>query len=225
MEQVTLRAEAGRDAGSRASRRLRRDGRVPAIVYGRDQEAMAVAVGNRDLYAALHTESGYNALINLEVDGGDAILTVAREIQRHPVRGEIVHLDFVKISLTEEIEAEVAIDYIGDPEGVKEGGILEVVRNSVEISALPMAIPSSIELDVAALEIGDSLSVEDLPQIEGVTYLDEPDQTLVTVVIPRAIVEEEPELEEGEELLEGEEAEEGAEGEEAADEGGDEDGE
>lgn len=209
MEQVTLRAEAGRTPGSRSARRMRREGFVPAVVYGRDQDATPVAVATRELYAALHTEAGYNALINLEVDGGGTVLTVAREIQRHPVRGEIVHLDFVKISLTEAIEAEVAIEVLGEPVGVREGGILEVVRNSVAISALPMAIPSQIELDVAELDVGDSLKVSDLPVVEGVTYLDDPEQTLVTVVLPRAEVEEEPEVAEDEELLEGEVPEDG----------------
>ena len=225
MEQVTLRAVTGREIGSRAARRLRRDGLVPGVVYGRDQEATAVAVESRELYAALHTEAGLNALINLDIGEKETVLTVAREVQRHPVRGEIVHLDFVKISLTEEIEAEVGIEYLGTPAGVEEGGVPEVVRNSVLISALPMAIPSHIELDVSGLGIGDSVSIEDLPEIEGVTYVDEPELTLVTVVIPRAVVEEEPEDLEGEELLEGEEAAEGEEAEEGDEESGDESGE
>ena len=96
MEQVTLRAEAGREPGSRSSRRLRRTGRVPAIVYGRGLETTSIDVDRRDLYGVLHTEAGLNALINLEV-GKKEYLTVAREVQRHPVRGEITHLDFIQI--------------------------------------------------------------------------------------------------------------------------------
>ena len=218
MEQVSLRAETGRTLGSRPSRRLRREGAVPAVVYGRGLEPVSVAVNRRDLYGALHTEAGLNALINLEV-GKDAFLTVAREIQRDPVRGEIVHLDFLQISLDETIQAEVGIEYLGEPAGVVEGGIVETVRTSVMIEALPTAIPSSIALDISGLSIGDSASVVDLPELEGVSYVDDPESTLVTVTVPAAVEAEEEALEgeEGEEI-EGEAAEgEAAEG--ASDEG------
>src|SRR3990170_8139369 len=98
MDQVILRAEPRTDFGTRPSRRSRRAGSVPAIVYGRGLDTLSVSVGRRELHAALHTEAGANALINLEVAGSKTLLTVAREIQRHPVRGEIIHLDFINIS-------------------------------------------------------------------------------------------------------------------------------
>jgi large subunit ribosomal protein L25 len=186
---------------------------VPAVVYGRGLTALPVAVDRRDLYGALHTEAGLNAVINLDVDGSE-YTTVAREIQRDPVRGEITHLDFLQISLTEAIEAEVGIEYLGEPVGVRDGGVVEQVRNSVYIEALPMAVPSSIELDISALEIGDSLSIGDLPELEGVSYVDDPELTLVTVIVPSMVpTAEELEAEaleelEGEELVEGEEGEE-----------------
>ncbi len=219
MDQLTLSAEPRTESGSRPARRMRREGRIPAVVYGREVEATPVSVNARDLYAALHTEAGLNALINLQVDGTE-ILTVARELQRHPVRGEVIHLDFVNISLTETIEAEVGIDIEGTPLGVSEdGGVMELVRNSVMIEALPTAIPQGITLDVSELQIGDSLKVADLPALDGVEYLDEPDATIVTVLAPRLPEEEEVELTEEELLaLEAEEGEEGAEGD--ADEGG-----
>ncbi|MDX1690309.1 MAG: 50S ribosomal protein L25 [Acidimicrobiia bacterium] len=218
MDQVSLRAETGRTTGSRATRRLRADGKVPAIVYGRDADPIAVAVDGRDLYGALRTEAGLNALINLEVDG-DEHLTVAREVQRHPWRNEITHLDFIKISLDEELESEIGIEYLGEPVGVEEGGVVETVQTSVLVSSLPADIPASIPVDISALDVGDSLSVEDLPSIEGVTYVSDPRMTLVTVVIPSEIVEPEPEVDL--EMLEGElaEGEELPEGEEAAEEG------
>lgn len=216
MEQVSLRAETGRLTGSRNSRRLRRVGRVPAVVYGRGLSARPIAVGRRDLYGVLHTEAGLNAVINLEVDG-DKYITVAREIQRDPVRGEITHLDFLQISLDEAIEAEVGLELVGDPVGVRDGGVVEHVRTSVHIEALPMAVPSSIVLDVAELGIGDSLSVGDLPELEGVTYLDDPEATVVTVTVPAVVpTAEELEAELLEEELEGELAE----GEAGAGEGG-----
>jgi len=186
MEQVTLRGYTGRVHGSRESRRLRREGAVPAIIYGHGFDALPVAVDRRDLHAALHTEAGLNALLNLQVDG-DEYLTVARELQRHPVRGDIIHLDFIRISLDEPIEAEVPVELIGIPVGVREGkGIVETPAASVMVSALPTAIPSHITLDITDLKVGDSARVADLPEIPGVTYVSEPDHLLVMVALPAA---------------------------------------
>jgi large subunit ribosomal protein L25 len=219
MDQVSLRAEVGRETGSGPTRRLRAAGKVPAVVYGRGIDPVSVAVEQRELYAALHTEAGLNAIINLEVDGS-AYTTIAREIQRHPWRGEITHLDFLQISLDEAIESEVAIEFTGTPAGATEGGIVESVQTSVVISSLPTAIPPSIAIDISALNIGDSLKVADLPEIEGVEYVSDPENTLVTVQVPAAVVAETPEGE----LLEGEEAEAGGEeAEEGAAEGAAED--
>jgi len=206
MEQVSLRAETGRASGSRNSRRLRRTGKVPAVVYGRGLTALPVAVDRRDLYGVLHTEAGLNAVINLQVSG-DEYTTVAREIQRDPVRGEITHLDFIQISLDEAIQAEVGLDFLGEPVGVRDGGVVEQVRTSVYIEALPMAIPSSISLDISELGIGDSLSIGDLPELEGVAYVDDPELTLVTVIVPSMVPTAEELEAEALEALEGEELE------------------
>jgi len=204
MEQVTLRGEIGRAHGSRASRRLRRDGRVPAIVYGHGLEALSVAVDRRELYAALHTEAGLNALINLQIDR-DEYLTVAREVQRHPVRGDVTHLDFIRISLDENIEAEVPVEFTGIPVGVREAkGMVETVHASVVVSCLPTAIPSHITLDIADLRVGDSARVADLPELPGVAYVTDLDQLLVMVAVPAAAHGEvaAAEEEEGEEVAE-----------------------
>lgn len=219
MDQVKLSGAERSANGSRSARRLRRQGQVPAVVYGRGQDAVSVEINARELDAALHTEAGTNALIDLDVNGS-AHLTVAREIQRHPVRGDIIHLDFVKISLAEKIEAEVVLEPEGVPYGVREdGGVLETLRSVVNIEALPTDIPASIPAEIGALHIGDSFSVSDLVAVEGVEFLDDPETTLYTVVAPR--VEEEVAVEvlldeEGMpiELEEGEELEEGVEGEE-----------
>ena len=212
MQQETLRATKRESTGSRESRRLRRDGQVPGIVYGSKTDAIAIHVSAGDLYTVLHTEAGSNALIEVEVEG-TSVLTVAREIYRHPVKGDIEHLDFIEVSLDTEIEAEVAIDFLGIPVGVtEEGGIVQTIQPSVTISALPNAIPSSIELDIAEMALHDTLTVADLPEIDGVTYVTESDHAVVSISVPAAEIVEEPELVEGEEGLEGEEgAEEGAE--------------
>jgi large subunit ribosomal protein L25 len=208
-----LRATERVTSGSRASRRLRRDGRTPAVVYGTTIDTRAVQVENRDLYGVLHTDAGLNAVIELDVDGS-TMLAIAREIQRDPISGDIAHLDFIEVRLDTEIDAEVGIDYVGMPLGVKDsGGIVEVLEASIMISALPNAIPSSVEVNVEHLDLFDTLKVADLPVIDGVTYLLEADQTLVTVVLPAAEIEPEPAVD----MLEGEEGElsEGEEGQEA----------
>ncbi len=213
MEQVNLRAYTGRVHGSRESRRIRREGAVPGIVYGHGLDPLSVAVGRRELYAVLHTEAGLNALINLQVNG-DEYLTVAREVQRHPVRGDIIHLDFIRISLDEAIEAEVPVEFVGVPVGVREGnGIVETPSTSVVVSALPTAIPSHVTLDITDLNVGDSARVADLPELSGVTYVTEPDHLLIMVALP-AVAQVEAAAEAPEEGEEGEEAaEETAEGE------------
>jgi large subunit ribosomal protein L25 len=191
MEQVTLSAERRVESGSRPARRMRREGLVPAIVYGRGLEPVSVSVKSRELYSALHTEAGTNAILSVDLADHEPVLAVAREIQRHPVRGEITHLDLIKVSLDVAIEAEVAIEYLGIPIGVRdEEGIVETIATSVMIEALPTAIPQSIALDISELAIGDSLKVEDLPETEGVTILDEADRPLVTVLAPRILEEE-----------------------------------
>lgn len=214
MAQVTLRAATGRQLGSRASRRLRREGQVPAVVYGRGTEARAVAVDHHDLSVAFHTDAGFNVLINLEIDDLAGIPTLVRVIDRHPYRPQFRHVDFVQVSLTEKVQAEVSLHFVGNPPGVKEGGILSPIKNEVEIEALPTEIPAFIEVDVSHLNINDDIRVRDLPVLEGVVVLDDPDDLLVTVTTPAAEVEEVPEVEEGAE--EGAETEEGG-GEEADD--------
>ena len=219
MQQETLRALKRTVSGSRPARRMRRDGQIPAVVYGAGINTQEIAIERRSLLGVLNTEAGLNALINVQVEGGDEVLTVAREVQRDPVRGDITHLDFIKVSLDVAIDAEVGLEFTGTPLGVKdEGGFIETIENAVMISALPTAIPTSIAVDISELDIGDTLQGEDLPTIDGVTDLTEPDRPLVTVLLPSVVEEEVPE-----DLLEGEEGEEGevGEGAEGGDEGGD----
>lgn len=191
MEQVTLSAQTRSAIGTRASRRLRRQGLVPATVYGKNAEAKSITVNGRDLYTTLHTEAGRNALINIDIEGDEKLLVVAREVQRHPVRGEVIHLDLIEISLDVAIAAEVGIDFVGTPVGVRaDGSFVETISATVNITALPTNIPSSIVVNIEDMATGDTLKVSDLPAIEGVEYTDDIDRPLVTVLLPRA--EEEP---------------------------------
>lgn len=226
MPEVSLRVQAGRSVGSRESRRIRREGLVPAIVYGKEvTKPVPVAVDAHELQTALHTEAGTNAIIHLEIEDGDTLTTMARSIEHHPFRNEYRHVDFVTVDLTQKVIAEVAIDFQGTPVGVLEGGVFSPRRTHVRVSVLPTDIPSAVPLDISGVELGGSLRIDDLPAFEGLEYTEELEGVVMSVTAPAAEIEEpEPEevelLEgvEGEELAEGE-AEEGEEGEEGAEEG------
>lgn len=205
-EQIALRAETGRTTGSRASRRLRREGNVPAIVYGKEIDPLSIAVDHRELRAALTTEAGLNALISIEL-GSDKILTLARIVETHPFRREIRHVDFVTVSLTDTVATEIPVHFVGEAEGIQAGGVLSTARNVVQIEALVTNIPSYVELDISELQIGDALRIGDLPAIEGVSYTEDPEYTVVSITVPAALEAEEPEEE-----VEGAEGEEAAEG-------------
>ena len=231
-DRATLSAQPRTEFGSRVSRRLRRDGLVPGVVYGGGSEARPFQAGEREIRNVL-VHGG--ALIDIEIEGSGPVPVVIKEQQRHPVRGNLVHLDLQEVKLDEEIQAEVAIELIGTEEapGVKEGGVLEHVTHEVTISALPTAIPESIPADVSGMDIGDTLQLSALTAPEGVEFHLGEDQdadeiTIATLSPPRVEEEPEPELEEetalvGEdgEPIEGEEPAEGepAEGDDAGDSG------
>lgn len=206
MAQVNLRADSGRVLGTRPSRRLRATGQVPGVIYGKGADPRHVAVNHHDLSVAFHTPAGINALINLEIDGDEGVPTLVKAIDRHPYKNQIRHVDFIRVSLTEKVRAEVSLHFVGIPIGVREGGILSPIRNSVEIEAFPAEIPPTIDVDVSQLRVNDDLHVSDLPLMEGVTIIDDPSELLVTVSTPAAEVEEpkepEAEAEEGAEAAE-----------------------
>ena len=224
-DRVTLKVSERTDFGSRSSRRLRRSGFVPGIVYGGGSDARHFQVAERDIRNVL-THGG--ALIDVELDGS-ATPVVVKDQQRHPVKGDLIHLDLLEVKLDEAIEADVPIELLGgdDAPGVKEGGVLEHVTHQVTISALPTAIPESIPADVSGMDIGDTLQLAMVEAPEGVEFalgegVDPEEVTIATLSPPRVEEEPEPELEEEAELvgedgepIEREEGEE-AEGEEGA---------
>ena len=211
------------DFGSRTSRRLRRDGKVPDVVYTAGSDA-------RPFIANAHENSLFlgegHTLFDLEIEGVGAVPVVVKEQQRHPVRGELVHIDCHEVDLEQEIQAEVEIVLEGSEEapGVKEGGILEHVTREVTVEALPASIPERLSVDVSAMVIGDTIQLSTVKPPEGVKLMaDNPDEvTLATLNPPRVEEEPEPSLEEETALVgEGEEgAPEAAEEGEAADEQG-----
>jgi large subunit ribosomal protein L25 len=199
-----LLAEARPERGSRRAGRIRRQGKVPAVVYGLDSDTLTVSVPARELAHILTSATGVNTLITLKLDGKEH-LTLARQIQRHPTRGEFIHVDFIRIRADVAVQAEVAVRLEGEPIGVREGGVLEQLVLTLSIEAKPADIPVALELDVTPLDIGDQLHVFDLSLPSGVTTSQEAEELVVQVVAPRVVEEEVPA--EGEEGLEGEEGE------------------
>jgi large subunit ribosomal protein L25 len=218
MPDITLATEKRTELGSRPSGRLRRQGKVPAVVYGLHTDSVSITVPARELQHILAGESGANTLISLDVDG-ESVLTLARQIHRHPTRGELVHVDFIRISRDIAVSAEIPVHLLGEPTGVRDGGLLEQLLFNLTVEAMPGNIPVSIEIDVTALAIGDQLRVEDLPLPVGVVTHAESDFVIAQVAAPRIATEAE-EGEEGE-LGEGE-AGEGEGTAEASDDAGDE---
>jgi len=216
----TLKVAERTSFGSRTSRRLRRDGLVPGVVYQAGEPARAFQADAHDL--GLFIGEGH-ALFDLEIEGAGSVPVVVKEEQRHPVRGDLVHLDCQQVNLNVEIQADVTIELEGvdDSPGVKEGGILEHVTREITIEALPEAIPDSITVDVSEMIIGDTVQLDSIEPPEGVKFIaDVPEEVTIATLNPPKLVEEEPEVEEETELV-GEEGEEAPEGDEAAAEGGD----
>ena len=191
MNQVKLAIEPRTDTGKGAAGRLRTTGRVPGVVYGYEVEPTAVSVDGRDLYHALHTAAGTNVLLTIALDGDDK-LCVARDIQRHPVRGEVTHVDLLSVDKNATIVVEVPIII----EGVVEGaGVVNQVLGAVPINVAPLKTPNSFTLNVDGLDIGDTLRVDELTDQlpEGASFDTDPDRTVVTINPPEALEVDEDE--------------------------------
>jgi large subunit ribosomal protein L25 len=220
-DRATLKVSQRDVFGSRATRRLRREGMVPGVVYGQGGEARPFQVPARELRTLL-TEG--HTLLDLELDGSKAVPVVIKEQQHHPVRGDVLHLDCLEVRLDEEIQAEVAVELEGDDQapGVREGGVLEHVTREITVEALPTEIPEQITVDVSEMEINDTINLAAVSIPSGVKLMaDEPEEiTIATLSPPRVEEEPEPEVEEEAELVsEGEEVPEGEEAPEAEGEG------
>jgi large subunit ribosomal protein L25 len=203
-EQAVLKVEQRTETGKGAARRIRASGKIPGNVYGHGEEPTAVQADALQFKALISRISTENTLVDLEVDGAKPRAVLIREIQRHPYRADILHVDFFEITAGEKIRVAVPVHLTGTAKGVKNGGILQVVRHEIELECLPRDIPQSFEADVSDMEIGDSLHIEDL-DTGDVTLLEDASLTVCTVVAPKvvAVEEEEAELEiEGLELLE-----------------------
>lgn len=170
-------------AGSRAARRLRREGRVLGVLYGGGEDALGFDADARELRHAL---AGSGAVLDLSIDGGKSTPVVLKEAQRHPVRGETVHIDLLRVNLNEAISAVVPLELLGteDAPGVKEGGILEQITRELNVEALPTAIPESITYDVSEMQISETIVLSAIAVPDGVTLLDDLEETVVATLSP-----------------------------------------
>ena len=224
MEKVILKAEVRTKTGKQAAKHLRKKRVVPANVYKDGKDALSIQISGDDLAGVLHTEAGENVIITLNIAGEGTSkekTVLIKEIQREPIKSQILHVDFNEISLTETLNVDVPLESHGEPIGVKvDGGILEHVLRELQIECLPTSIPGTIEVEVANLKIGDAIYVKDIVVPQGVKVLNDPELIVMIVKAPKVeapkeeVVEEaegEPELirkkkEEGEEEKEPKEA-------------------
>jgi len=208
-DRVRLQVLERAKLGSRESRRLRRQGLIPGVLYGRGKKSHAIAVPERELRAALSGPHGLHAILDVVLNGQKtAHASVVKDYQRDPLRGHITHVDLQEVRLDRPIHAAVAVELVGESPGVKAGGVLTQLVREVNVEALPLAVPDRLTLDLGGTEIGDSLHAADLQVPEGVKILDDPETILAAIAAPRRVVEaEEAELaEEAAEAVEAAEA-------------------
>ena len=224
-DRPSLAVEERSERGSREARRLRRDGKVPGILYGASHpDPVSLKVGAIELRRLLNEGA---ALFDIKIGSDKSVPAILKDRQDHPVRGDVMHVDFLEVNLKEKIQSTVMLELEGVEEapGVKEGGVLDLAAREINIEALPTDIPDLIVVDVSHMEMGDTLMLSSVPAPEGVEFLDDLEETVVaTVIFPT--VEEEPEEVEEETELVGEDGEPAAEGEggDAAEESGEDSG-
>jgi large subunit ribosomal protein L25 len=217
-----LTAKRRQETGKGVARRLRAAGQVPAVLYGKDQETVSLTLDTREALHLFQSISVENTIVNVRIDDDkEELETLVREIQMHPFRPDIVHVDFYCIERGVTLEVDIPVNYVGTPQGVRDGGILEVILHEFRVKCIPSKIPEKIDVDITALDIGDSIHASEISMDEDVELVTDPGQTVCLVSAPRAeeeVVEEGEEGVKGEEGVEGEDTEEGAsDGEEGSD--------
>jgi large subunit ribosomal protein L25 len=218
-ERVKIEVQQREGRGSADARRLRRQGLIPGVLYGRGKSPHPFSVHERDLRRALTGPAGLHAILDVVLDGQKTShASILKDYQQDVISGRLAHIDLQEVRLDQPIQAQVVIELVGEAAGSIEGGVLSQVTREINVEALPLEVPERIEVDVSPMQMGDTLRLVDIAVQEGVTFLDDPEETVIaTVTVPTQIIEPEPEeeeeLEEGAELAEGEEAPEGEEGE------------
>jgi len=215
-DRLKLAVREREELGSRPSRRLRAQGLIPGVLYGKGH-SRAIVVPAGDLRVAMTGPSGLHAILDVVVEGQTTVHpSILAEYEQDPIRGTISHIDLREIRLDQAIHATVVVHLVGESAGVKTGGVLSLIARELQVEALPANVPEHIDVDVAALELGDVLRLADIPAIENVTFLDDPHETVIaTVSMPRGYAE----IEEADAAAAEEAAAEGAPEAEAAEEG------
>jgi large subunit ribosomal protein L25 len=221
---TALRADRREPSGSRSARRLRRTGAVPGVIYGGGEDPVSFSVNSRELRHAL--ASG-GAVIDLQIDGAGGTPVVLKELIKHPVNGETMHIDLVRVNLNVKIQAQVVIELLGgeDSPGVKQGGVLEQQTREVTVEALPTTIPDNLQHDISEMEMGDSLTLDAITPPSGVDILGEADTLIASISAPRIQAEPDSDIETETEVVGEGEAADGDAGEAEAASGGDSDSE
>jgi large subunit ribosomal protein L25 len=189
-DRLKLEVREREDIGSRRTRRLRAEGFIPGVLYGKGH-ARAIVVPERDLRAAMTGPSGLHAILDVVIEGQTTVHpSILADYQQDPIRGTISHIDLREVRLDQPIHATVAIQLVGEPVGVKSGGMLSLVARELHVEALPADVPEHFDVEVTHMEVGDVLRLEDLPAPENVTVLDDPHETVIaTVSVPRGFAE------------------------------------
>jgi large subunit ribosomal protein L25 len=212
-ERTQLTVQKRERTGTRETKRLRKRGFIPGVLYGRE-DPIAICVEERELRRALTGPAGLHSILDVEVDGtGKSHASILKEYQQDKIRGHVIHIDLQEVRLDQTIQATVTVHLIGgeDAPGVREGGVLSQPLREIQVEALPLEVPEHIDLDVSHMVVNDTLRIGDIQVPDGVTLLDDPETVVATVTAPTREVEPEP-VEGEEELAEGEEpAAEGAE--------------
>jgi large subunit ribosomal protein L25 len=200
-ERVRLEVTERTELGSAAARRLRRQGLVPGVLYGRGRTPHAFCVPERELRRVFTGDSGLHAILDVVLAGQKTTHpSILKDYQQDVLRGRLSHIDLHEVRLDQPIQAQVVVELVGEPAGVKEGGVLSQVTREITVEALPMDLPDHLELDISDMAIGDTMRLVDLPAREGLTYVDDPEETvLASVAMPTRAPEpeEEAEAEEG----------------------------
>jgi large subunit ribosomal protein L25 len=201
-DRLKLEVREREERGSRRTRRLRKEGMIPGVLYGKGH-ARAISVPERDLRAAMTGPSGLHAILDVVIEGQKTVHpSILADYQQDPIRGTISHIDLREVRLDQPIHASVAVQLVGEAVGVKTGGMLSLIARELHVEALPSDVPEHIDVDVSGLEVGDVLRLADVPTLEKVTFLDDPHETVIaTVSVPRGYAE----AEEAEAAAEGEE--------------------
>jgi large subunit ribosomal protein L25 len=188
MERITITVEKREEVGKGAARSLRRNNMIPAVIY-RAGDSLPIKFSKKDLSRLINATAGEQVMVNLQFGDGSSKLTLMKDYQLDPVKGDLLHADFFEVSLTEEVTVTVHVTFVGEPIGVRrDSGILQYLLREIEVECLPDKIPGHIEVDISGLEIGQNIRVVDLKPEEGIKVLTDPDVVIVNVIAP--VVEE-----------------------------------